>query len=126
MEAVGASATELRSDFMMLLVTQLQNQDPIEPVDQESFMTQLAQFSTVEGIEKLNVKFEDVLHSQEVLSGFDLAGKDVSYLHPSSSEPRRGHVDEVFLADGRINAMIDGIGYPISEVVGVFGDTASS
>ena len=125
MQTAAISSSELSADFLTLLVTQLQNQDPIEPVDQENFISQLAQFSTVEGIENLNVKFEDILHSQQVLSGFNLAGKEVSYLHPDSTEPRRGTVSEVFLDSGRINAMIDGIGYPVSQIVGVFGDQAA-
>ena len=36
--------------FLKLLVTQLQNQNPLEPTDQATFMTQLAQFSQVEAL----------------------------------------------------------------------------
>jgi flagellar hook assembly protein FlgD len=39
--------------FLKLLVTELTNQDPLNPQDQKEFMAQLAQFSTVEGINNL-------------------------------------------------------------------------
>ena len=60
MELAAVSSAELQDQFLTLLVTQLQNQDPIEPVKQENFIAQLAQFSTVEGIEKLNVPRSEV------------------------------------------------------------------
>ena len=40
--------------FMKLLITQLQNQDPLNPMDNAQLTTQMAQINTVAGIEKLN------------------------------------------------------------------------
>ena len=40
--------------FLQLLVTQLKNQDPLQPMENGEFLAQLAQFSTVGGIEKVN------------------------------------------------------------------------
>ncbi len=47
-------ATLGKDDFLKLLVTQLQNQDPLSPMDPEQFAAQLAQFSTVEQLTQLN------------------------------------------------------------------------
>ena len=69
MQINSVSATEVRDDFMQLLVTQLRNQDPLEPVAQHEFLGQLAQFSTLEGIEKLNANFEDMLKLQTLAQG---------------------------------------------------------
>jgi len=121
MELGGISGAQLQDQFLTLLVTQLQNQDPIEPVKQEEFIGQLAQFSTVEGIEKLNTQFEDVLYSQQVLNGFNLAGKEVSYLLPGDAQPRTGHVDEVFIEEGNINVVIGEFAVPVNQVIGVKG-----
>ncbi|MGI9517726.1 MAG: flagellar hook assembly protein FlgD [Pirellulaceae bacterium] len=115
----GIDTGELKDQFLTLLVTQLQNQDPIEPVKQENFIAQLAQFSTVEGIDELNVQFADVLYSQQVLSGFDLVDKNVSFLLPGDTEPRQGHVDAVFVEDGRINVVIGENTVPVNQVTGV-------
>lgn len=53
------SGTELNQDaFLLLMTTQLQNQDPISPMDNDAFLGQLAQFSTVSGIEQMNASLE--------------------------------------------------------------------
>lgn len=119
MELSGISSAELQDQFLTLLVTQLQNQDPIEPVKQEDFIGQLAQFSTVEGIENLNVQFQDILYSQQQLNGFNLVDKNVSYLLPGDETTRSGHVSEVFIDQGRINVVVDDIAIPVSQVIGV-------
>ena len=43
-----------QQDFLTLLVTQLRNQDPLNPLENEAFVAQLAQFSTVSGITEMN------------------------------------------------------------------------
>jgi flagellar basal-body rod modification protein FlgD len=47
-----------QNDFLTLLVTQLRNQDPLNPLDNETFVAQLAQFSTVSGINASNEKLD--------------------------------------------------------------------
>lgn len=54
--------------FLKLLVTELTNQDPLNPQDQKEFMAQLAQFSTVEGINNLQA-------TQKQQQATDLLGK---------------------------------------------------
>src|SRR6476469_10812857 len=48
------SASELQDRFLKLLVAQMKNQDPLNPLDNAQVTTQLAQISTVSGIDKLN------------------------------------------------------------------------
>lgn len=50
----ATSAAEQSDRFMKLLVAQMQNQDPLNPMDNAQVTTQMAQISTVSGIEKLN------------------------------------------------------------------------
>ena len=47
-----------QNDFLTLLITQLKNQDPLSPLDNETFVAQLAQFSTVSGISSTNDKLD--------------------------------------------------------------------
>lgn len=49
----GSSALG-QQDFLTLLVTQLKNQDPLSPMENDAFVAQLAQFSTVSGITEMN------------------------------------------------------------------------
>jgi flagellar basal-body rod modification protein FlgD len=50
----AASASDLQQTFLQLLVTQLQNQDPTDPMDSSQMTSQLAQIDTVSGISQLN------------------------------------------------------------------------
>ncbi|PIJ51921.1 flagellar basal body rod modification protein [Erwinia sp. OLTSP20] len=50
----GNSAADLNDQFLTLLVTQLKNQDPTNPMDNSQMTSQLAQINTLSGIEKLN------------------------------------------------------------------------
>ena len=56
--AAAAGATTLGgTDFLTLMLAQLKNQDPTSPVDSNTFLTQLAQLSEVQGITSLNTSF---------------------------------------------------------------------
>ncbi|MCF7982210.1 MAG: flagellar hook assembly protein FlgD [Pseudomonadales bacterium] len=68
------------SDFLKLLVAQLNNQNPLSPQDNGEFLSQLAQFSTVEGVEKLNLtmeKFSSSMLSSQALQATALVGRSV-------------------------------------------------
>lgn len=78
-----------QADFLKLMVTQFQNQDPFEPMDNGDFLGQLAQFSTVNGITSLNDSFagladsmqgEQVLQAASLVGQTVLASSDVGYL----------------------------------------------
>lgn len=64
----SGSNTDLdQSDFLTLMITQLTNQDPTNPVENEDFAAQMAQFSTLTGIQELTSSFETL--SQTLLQG---------------------------------------------------------
>ena len=56
----GSSAADLSEQFMKLLVAQMQNQDPTNPMDNNQLTSQLAQFNTAAGVEKLNASVGNV------------------------------------------------------------------
>ena len=78
--AGAATAKEASDRFLKLLVTQLKNQDPLNPMDNAQMTSQMAQISTVSGIEKLNSSVEG-LNTQfvqmQALQGASLVGKGV-------------------------------------------------
>jgi flagellar basal-body rod modification protein FlgD len=53
-----------KDDFLNLLVTQLKNQDPLNPMDSAGFTAQLAQFSSLEQLTNVNSKLETMISSQ--------------------------------------------------------------
>jgi len=59
--ANGRGSEDLgQSDFMKLMIAQLENQDPTKPMDNNEFLSQMAQFSMVNGIDDLNSSFGSV------------------------------------------------------------------
>jgi flagellar basal-body rod modification protein FlgD len=69
-----------KNEFLQLLVTQLNNQNPLEPQENGEFIAQLAQFSTVEGVEKLNSSMSTMLsgyQSSQALQASSLVGRKV-------------------------------------------------
>ena len=69
-------------DFMHLMVTELTHQDPFKPMDNSELATQISQFATVSGIDKLNSSFSslaDSMLSDRALQAANLVG------HPSLS-----------------------------------------
>ncbi len=70
----------LQEDFLDLLVTQLQNQDPFKPMESGEFLGQLAQFGTVSGIGDLESAFRglaDSLTSSQALQAANLVDRQV-------------------------------------------------
>lgn len=69
-----------QEDFLKLLVAQLKNQDPSNPVENSEFLGQIAQFSMVSGIDGLGESFDSVassLFSTQAMQASQLVGKDI-------------------------------------------------
>lgn len=74
--------------FLKLMTTQLQNQDPMKPMENGDFLSQLAQFSSVKGLQQLNDSFSTLaasMSSSQALQAGGLVGKNV--LVPSNYAP---------------------------------------
>jgi flagellar basal-body rod modification protein FlgD len=87
-------------DFMALMTTQLQNQDPLKPMESGDFLGQIASFGTVSGIADLQNSFSSfarAMQSDQALQGSSLVGRSV--LVPSSigsmsaDEPLKGQIN---------------------------------
>jgi len=86
--------------FLKIMTTQLQSQDPLEPMDNGDFLGQIAQFGTVTGIDNLNESFNgfsNSITSGQALQAGSLVGREVlapvnsGYLETGSSI--KGRVD---------------------------------
>lgn len=70
-----------RNEFLELMITQLKNQNPLDPQDNAEFVAQLAQFSTVEGIENMSSSLENMsasFTSSQALQATALVGNSVT------------------------------------------------
>ncbi|WP_075180982.1 flagellar hook assembly protein FlgD [Pantoea sp. 1.19] len=76
----GSNSADLQSNFLTLLVTQLKNQDPTNPMENNELTTQLAQINTLSGIEKLNTTLGSIsgqINSNQSLQATALIGHGV-------------------------------------------------
>lgn len=76
----SSATSDAQDRFLKLLTTQLKNQDPLNPLDNAQMTSQLAQISTVDGIEKLNATLQKMLASTvdaEAMQAAALVGHQV-------------------------------------------------
>lgn len=103
------SSNELGRDaFLKLLLIQLQNQDPLSPTDDKEFIAQLAQFSSLEAMEKMSETMDDLMNRESLLGAAALIGKTVSGLDTDSGSIVSGVVESVSLIDGEPMLKVDG------------------
>jgi flagellar basal-body rod modification protein FlgD len=74
--STAASSVSLQ-DFVRILVSQLNNQDPLKPMDNQEFVTQLAQFTSLEQSRQLNQNLEALLSVQSTTQSVGLIGRTV-------------------------------------------------
>ncbi len=94
------SASDIQMDYMKLLVTQLQNQNPLEPMDNNQMADQLTAFSQLQQIEGMNKSFAEVLELTTRSYANSLLGKQVTFFEddPETGETiqSKGTVESVF------------------------------
>lgn len=64
--------------FFKILITQLQNQDPLNPMEDRDFVAQMAEFSSLEKTEKVYSLLEEKLSSNQVIKNSNLIGKEIT------------------------------------------------
>jgi flagellar basal-body rod modification protein FlgD len=121
--ATTASASDIRMDYMKLLVTQLQNQNPLEPLDNSDMTAQLAQFSQLEQLESMSTCFSKVLESVQRGYASSLIGKEVSFAATATdgtTETRTGEVEEVVMgSDGQVTLVIGDEAVDLADVLSI-------
>jgi len=116
--------SELGKDaFLQLLVTQLQYQDPLNPVDNTQMVSQLAQFSALEQMTNLSTIATTISNTQAL----SLAGKNVilevgKSLGSENTTTIGGRVDFVQIVDGKAKLSINGRLYDYADLDSVVDD----
>ena len=100
-----------QSDFLKLMITQFRNQDPFKPMENGDFLAQLAQFSTVSGIDNLNSSFAGLatsIRGEQVLQAANLVGHSVLAVSDTGYLRDGGRIDgAVELASSASDVQID-------------------
>jgi flagellar basal-body rod modification protein FlgD len=101
---VSSSSTQSTGlDFQSLLriiLTQLTYQDPLKPMDNFEFVSQLAQFSQLQQSQTLNDQITNLLAAQAAMQGTSLLGRTVDFTNPAG-QPLSGVVKAVSFASGQ-------------------------
>lgn len=125
---------ELGKDaFMQLLVAQMKNQDPMSPVDNQEYIAQLAQFSSLEEMQGVNENLVALAMLQEgnallgqLTNSSALIGKQVVYTDAETNEPATGTVEAVKLAEGAVSLLVDGKEISLASVSEITGNPDES
>jgi flagellar basal-body rod modification protein FlgD len=104
---MGAAAGLGKDDFMKLLIAQLQNQDPMKPMEDKEFIAQLATFSSLEATQKVNEQLDDLLGSQSLVQAATLIGKQAT-AKLTTGETLTGTISEVRMLNGKPTAVLNG------------------
>ncbi len=90
------------SDFLMLLITELANQDPLDPMSDRDFIQQMAQLNTLSETMELNENVQTL----QMLQAASLVGREIEAVGPTG-EHVEGTVTEVWFIDSEPWLMID-------------------
>ena len=122
-----AQQTLDKDAFTQLLVTQLQNQDPLSPSTNEELAAQLAQFSSIEQMELVNENIVGLARLEQgnalvdqITGAAGLVGQRVSYAG-QNGQLVAGDVEYAKVQDGQILLGIDGVDVPLAQVAEVLG-----
>jgi len=112
-----------KDDFLNLLVTQLQYQDPLNPTDDKEFIAQMAQFSALEQMQNLNSSFT-------ATKAYSIIGKDVvaNIVDKTTKEIKvvEGSVSSIKYNSGKYYAVINGTEVEVDDIVEVMQNAYES
>jgi len=121
-----------KDSFMTLLVEQLKNQDPMKPTANEQFVSELANFSSLEQMEELNENILGMIVLQQsnallsqLTESSNLIGKEVKFYDFDTQSLQTGSVESVKIEDGLALLKVNGADVPLANVTEVLGESTT-
>jgi flagellar basal-body rod modification protein FlgD len=105
--------------FLRLLITQLQYQNPLDPMKDRDFIAQMAQFSSLEQMQNLNASIDSLRLMEAASQAASLIGRQVTLLTPSGDSTLTGTVESVHFQAGVPQIVVDGVEYDLGLVAEV-------
>lgn len=118
--AARKPVTEMGKDqFLQILVTQLRNQDPMQPMQDKEFIAQMAQFSSLEQMMNMSKEVTALRQSAGMVAG--LIGKEISWFEETEAGvvQHSGTVSSVLWSEGVQYAKVENVNVPIDEIVSI-------
>lgn len=95
-------------DFIQMMVTQLQNQDPMEPAKNEQLLAQMSQIGQLQSQQSLQESLKTLVLQNNLGSAGNLIGKQVRGIEALSGEEATGKVKTVKVVKGEVMLELDG------------------
>lgn len=98
-----------KDDFLKILMTQLQNQDPLNPMQDQDFISQMATFSSLEQMTNLNSSMDNFIKTaqqNQFMQASSMIGRTVTYLNDQGNE-LSAIVKSVLFKDGTTSFQLD-------------------
>lgn len=114
-----------KDDFLQLLVAEMRNQDPMNPMENKDMMAQLAQFNVLDQITHLSDALDHFMSVQELAEAGNLIGKQVE-VTPTTGDPVSGTVSSASLVDGKVQIHIGDENYDLSLLTSITGGSVDA
>lgn len=106
-QSVSSVQTTLgQEEFLKILLAQLQFQDPLKPLDNQQFLAQLAQFSSLAQTTELNDRIDTLLTIQASNQSIGLIGKTVEVRSVTGEPASVGEVSSLSFSEGQPNLTV--------------------
>jgi len=109
--------------FMKLLVTEMSNQDPLDPMNNQEILQQISQIRSIEASDRLTTTLESVLLGQSVATASSMLGRTITGLD-DGGEDVSGRVDRVSIADGKAKLYVGDRAVSLNNVSGILPDSS--
>lgn len=106
-----------QEDFLKLLATQFQSQDPMKPMEDTAFIANMAQFSSLEQTSLMTTQLKQLLAMQDVSAANSYIGRQVTLQTDKEGNTLTGTVEGVEMVDGEPRLVLGDKTYPISSVL---------
>ena len=113
------SAGQQQINYLNLLITQLRNQNPLEPMDNNQMAMQLAQLSQLQELETMNGSFKDLLTATQAKYAASLIGKNVMFMPEGEQTALMGQVGGIEMVDGEPRLCIGNYSVPVGNILGI-------
>ena len=107
-----------QNEFLKLLVTQMRNQDPMQPVSDTEFIAQMAQFSSLEQTKSMGADIAKLRQGNDFLQATNLLGKNV-HLTIGNMAFTKGIVTDLNVKDGEARIIVGDKTYTLDQVTSV-------
>jgi len=123
--ALTGFAALTSQDFMTMLLAELKNQDPTQPVSNSDLLNQLSQMQSLQSNVELNSTLTSFASNQQIASGASFLGKVVTGTD-SNKKPVSGVADSVSMQNGTLTIGVGSSSIPIGNLTGVALASAGS